>query len=117
MGESGRRIKRSILSDIDEKMDLAVVSAVVAFFIILVSFVLTFPSLWVGFLLTILLTIAVFISVYIDESNVVLGFAVFMIMAILGWFLHWPVWITMTVASTILFVMSLLEQLVYTSRR
>lgn len=98
-------------------MDLAVVSAVVAFFIILVSFVLTFSSLWVGFLLTILLTIAIFISVYIDESNVVLAFAVFVIMAILGWFLHWPAWLSMTIASTVLFVMSLLEQLVYTSHR
>lgn len=116
MTEGGRRVRKSIISDVEPKMDLAVVSAGISFFVILLSFVLTFSSLWLGFLLTVLLTMAVFISVYIDESNIAVGFVVYVLVALLGWFVHWQAWIIMAVATTVFFAMSLIEQLIYSSR-
>ncbi len=117
MEESRRKVRRSLLSDVDEKMDLAVVSAVVSFFIIVVCFVLSFPSLLVGFLISILLAIAVFISVYIDQSNAAVGFIVFVMTAVFGLIIRWPAWLIMTVATTILFAMGIFEQVVFSSRK
>ena len=116
MTESGRRARASLLSDVDEKMDIAVVATGVAFLVILITFILSFPSLWLGLLITVLLTIAVFIAVSRDESNIVLGFVVFLLPSLLGWFMRWPAWLVATIGSAALFVIALAGEILHAAR-
>lgn len=92
-------------------------AGIVAFFIDLIAFGISFSPLWEGFLLSLLFAFLIFMVTAVEADDrgfvyLILGTIILIVSAIIGYQLHLAAWIVVTIATGVVLAIALVGELI-----